>query len=124
MAKGTTSKMWKRTTTLLITLIVLGFGTVIFTLFHLQVIDGETLKSKAVAQQLKDNILSAKRGTIYDCNMKELATSADVWKIVLVPAQMDETKYPGQKEAIISGLSQILGVDRSKIEDACTNRDS
>ncbi|MGW8114124.1 penicillin-binding transpeptidase domain-containing protein [Caproicibacterium sp. NSD3] len=124
MAKGTTSKMWKRTTTLLITLIVLGFGTVIFTLFHLQIIDGETLKSKAVAQQLKDNILSAKRGTIYDCNMKELATSADVWKIVLVPAQMDETKYPGQKEEIISGLSQILGVDRSKIEDACNNRDS
>ena len=48
MAKGTTSKMWKRTTTLLITLIVLGFGTVIFTLFHLQIIDGETLSRSAV----------------------------------------------------------------------------
>ena len=54
-------------------------------LFRLQIIQGEELQTRAVNQQTQDTSLSAKRGTIYDCNMKVLATSADVWKVVLDP---------------------------------------
>ena len=49
-------------------IIVFGFGTVAARLFVLQTVMSEELQQKAVAQQLSDTPLSAKRGSIYDCN--------------------------------------------------------
>ena len=75
MAKGTTIRMWRRTIIMLVALIVIGFGAIIISLIRLQLIDGESLQSKAVQQQLKDTALTAQRGTIYDCNICLLYTS-------------------------------------------------
>ena len=131
MAKGTTSKMWRRTTIILILLIIFGFGTVIFSLIRLQLVNGEELKSKAVENQLKDTTIVAQRGTIYDCNMKKLAQSATVWKVVLAPAQLYNTSGIGkltdkekqkreaqiekQKAAVAECLNQALGLDKATV---------
>lgn len=42
----------------------------------LQTVDGAFLKKAATQQQTRDNIITSKRGTIYDRNNKELAVSA------------------------------------------------
>ena len=111
MAKGTTVRMWRRTVFVLLLMIAIGFGAVIFSLVKLQLVQGADLQMRAVDQQLKDTTLTAQRGTIYDCNMKVLAKSATVWKVVLEPAYITDD----DREVIADGLSQILGVDKNDI---------
>ena len=112
MARGTTVRMWRRSLIVLIFLVVAGFGLIIARLARLQIVDGEFLQQEAVNQQLADATINAQRGTIYDCNMKELAKSATVWQVVLAPAYLksDETR-----ELIAEGLSEILDVDEETI---------
>ena len=43
MAKGTTVRMWRRTIIVLLVLIVGGFGSIVVSLFRLQIIEGEEL---------------------------------------------------------------------------------
>ena len=78
MAKGNTVRLWRRSLIVLMVMLIAGFGLLIFRLVQLQIVEGETLQKGAVSQQLKDTTISAKRGTIYDCNMKPLAQSANV----------------------------------------------
>ncbi|MBW7571674.1 penicillin-binding transpeptidase domain-containing protein [Caproiciproducens faecalis] len=111
MAKGTTIRMWRRTIFVLVVLIAVGFGAIIFSLARLQLVEGESLQTRAVDQQLKDTSISAQRGTIYDCNMKPLAQSATVWKVVLEPAFITDKN----REKIADGLSKILGMDKNEI---------
>ena len=70
MAKGTTIRMWRRTAFLLAILII-GFAVVVGSLFRLQLVQGEEMQTRAVDQYLKDTSISAKRGTIYDCAMRD-----------------------------------------------------
>lgn len=96
---------------IMILLVVCGFGAVIFSLVKLQLVQGPDLQRRATDQQLKDTTLSAKRGTIYDCNMKELAKSATVWDVILEPAYISDD----DRDLIASGLSQILGISKDEI---------
>lgn len=70
------------------------------------------MQQAAVEQQLMDRKLPAKRGTIYDSNGKVLAESASVWQVVMSPANIDTDK---QREAVASGLSEILGLDKADL---------
>ena len=79
MTKGTTVRMWRRSLIVLVGLVGC-FGIMIFRLVYLQIATGEALQQKAVDQQLKDTIINAQRGTIYDCNMKPLAQSASLFR--------------------------------------------
>lgn len=108
MAKGPTVRMWQRSLILLIVLVFVGFGLIIFRLFDIHIIDGEQLQRDAINQQLNDTLINAKRGTIYDCNMKPLAQSATVWTIVLEPAYIDSEE---KKQTIVNGLAPILSMD-------------
>lgn len=111
MAKGTTIRMRHRTIFVLLLILVAGFGTIIFSLAKLQLVQGAELKTRAVDNQLKNTALSAKRGTIYDCNMKKLAQSATVWDVVLEPSSITDKN----RELIADGLSKILGLDKNDI---------
>ncbi len=42
---------------------------------YIQVVKGESLKKKAINQQMKDELVEAKRGEITDCNGNKLAVS-------------------------------------------------
>lgn len=111
MAKGTTIRMWHRTTFVLMVLVIIGFGAIIFSLAKLQLVEGESLSTRAIDQQLKNTSISAQRGTIYDCNMKPLAQSATVWKVVLEPAFITDEN----RDLIATGLAKILGMDKADI---------
>ena len=111
MAKGTTVRMWHRTVFILLLMVLLGFGAVVMSLVRLQIVEGETLKMRAVDNQVKDTVLTAQRGSIYDRNMKLLAQSATVWQVVLEPAYITDKN----RETIASGLAKILGMDESVI---------
>ena len=113
MAKGTTIRMWHRTVAVLTAVTLLGFGTDVFSLAKLQIVQGASLRMQATDQQLKDTTLTAKRGTIYDCNMKPLAESATVWDVVLEPAAITDKN----REVIADGLSKILKLDKQDIID-------
>lgn len=119
MTKGTKSKVWRRTTIALAVLILVGFGAIVGSLVKLQLIEGEQLKSEAVSNQLKDTTITAQRGTIYDVNMKTLAQSATVWKIVVVPAQLKSYKNQEQKQAVKEAtadcLAQTLGLKKEDV---------
>jgi stage V sporulation protein D (sporulation-specific penicillin-binding protein) len=58
MAKGTTVRMWRRTVIVLLLMIVVGFGSVVFNLARLQIVEGEELKRRAVDNQVKDTVLN------------------------------------------------------------------
>ena len=118
MARGTTVKMWRKTIGLLLVLVVGCFGAIAVNLFRLQILEGEELETRAVNQQTQDTSLSAKRGTIYDCNMKVLATSADVWQVVLDPNFIRKELVPDDasiQDTIAQRLAQILGEDSAEI---------
>ena len=112
MAKGNTVRLWRRSLIVLMVLLIAGFGLLIFRLVQLQIVEGETLQKGAVSQQLKDTTISAKRGTIYDCNMKPLAQSANVWTVVLEPAYLTDKE---DQTLVANGLAEILGMEAQDI---------
>ena len=112
MAKrGTTAKLWVRSAVIM-AIIIIGFILVSARLLYFQTFMAEELEQKAVEQQLSDTTISARRGSIYDKNGKLLAQSVTVWNIVLEPANI---KTEDARTKISSGLSEILGVDKSEI---------
>ena len=111
----------RRRILIFVSLIVLvGFGSVICSLFNLQIIDYEEYKVRAANQQLKDVVIPANRGIIYDANMKVLAQSATVWTVAVDPSSIEEE----DREPIAEGLSEILEVDKQSILDKLAKTDT
>lgn len=101
-------------------LVIIGFGSVVYSLVGLQIIHYEDYKVKAENQQLKDTIIPANRGIIYDANMKVLAQSATVWNIAVAPSDIAEEDRAG----IASGLAAILDMDEQTILDKLNKTES
>ncbi len=107
MAKKPGNYMKLRMMIVVIFMTVCCFGLLIYNLSKLQITEGEEYKQRAAAQQLRSITINANRGTIYDRNGKELARSATVWNVILVPAYITDEQLP----AIAEGLSEILQMD-------------
>ena len=73
----------------------------------LQTVDGAFLKMAATQQHKRDNIITSKRGTIYDRNNKELAVSASVEMVTVSP---NEIKKAGGSELVAKKLAEILSL--------------
>ncbi len=101
-----------RSNILLAIILIIGFGAAISRLGYLQIFMADELQQRAVDQQLKDTVISAKRGTIYDANGKILATSASVWRVVLAPVYFEDDE---ERRFVSKELSEILEVDEEKI---------
>ena len=82
---------------------------------YLQFVRGGELRQLALDQQTKENEITPRRGTIYDCNGKELAVSANVDTVVVDPKRIDEE---GNAAQVAATLSEVLGVDKDKIYSA------
>lgn len=84
----------------------------------LQFIDGDYLKELAYSQQTINQIISPKRGNIYDSTGKVLATSAQVDTITINPqkikASTDEATI-ALKEKVAKGLSDIFELDYNEV---------
>lgn len=71
----------------------------------LQLVQGAELQEKAFEQQIQNRIIRAKRGTIYDRNMKELAVSASADAVSVYPPQIKDAEKVSRK------LAEILNMD-------------
>lgn len=121
MGDNVLSSIRKRSVILLVLILVLGFGSVISRLFYLQLIQGRELSDLAVDQQMSDTVVSAKRGSIFDRNGNTLASSANVWKVVLAPIYFENDS---DRRKVSDGLANILGMNSEDIMELAKKSDS
>ena len=81
----------------------------------LQFVQGNYLKELAYNQQSINQIISPKRGTIYDSHGQILATSASVDTITINPEKIKDSKVSSNtqalKEKVAKAFSDIFGLD-------------
>ncbi len=144
--------IFTRTMFLLVIFGIVAFVPLAWKLYQLQIVQHDTLQTKATKQQTSDSSVTASRGSIYDTNGKTLAVSATVYNVILSPydinivsdsdlksaygddyadtmtdAQIENAKAEivAERVSLISGtLSSLLGVDQSDIETRCESTTS
>lgn len=79
--------------------------------FHIQVISAARYKQKAEEFRLRKIKLPARRGTIFDCNGKELAITVELYDIQTWPHKIKDKDAAAEKLAGILGWpkEQVLG---------------
>ena len=77
------------------------FLGLIFRIGYLQLIKGEWLSTRASEQQTREIPIEAKRGTIYDTNMKELAVSVTKYTVWCKPVEVKYAKETSEELAKI-----------------------
>lgn len=85
-------------------------GALVLRLAYLQLWQGDKLLDMALAQRFSPVPLLPNRGTIYDRNLKPLATSISAEAVYAVPIEVEE------KARVARELAPILGVDSEWIE--------
>lgn len=103
---------------LLLILTISIFIALIVRIAFLQFIEGGNLKELAYKQQTINQIISPKRGNIYDSTGQSLAISAQVDTITINPTKIvkktdDDTKK--LKETVAKGLSEIFELDYNSV---------
>ena len=106
--------------------VYLVFIALIIRIGFLQFIDGSRLKEMAYKQQTTNQIISTKRGTIYDATGKALAISASVDTITINPSKISvsdddeevaQLKTKALKEKVAHALSDIFELDYQEVLD-------
>lgn len=106
----------KLRTLLIITILIFIF--LVGRIGFIQFVQGNSLKEMAYQQQTINQIISPKRGNIYDATGKALAIGAQVDTITINPTkivknnQVDTKDY---KEKVAKGLSEIFGLDYNEV---------
>lgn len=103
---------------LLVTITIIVFIALLIRIAYLQFIEGDKLKELAYKQQTINQIISPKRGNIYDSNGQPLAISAQVDTITINPTKIkgktdEDTK--NLKETIAKGLSEIFELEYESV---------
>ncbi len=112
----------------------LCFIIVIANMFRIQIIRYEEYKGLATQIQLRETEVSARRGNIYDSNMKVLAQTATVWTVTVSPKELateikndikrvnkditDEAlaaSLDAELEKIAAGLAQLMEIDKDTV---------
>jgi stage V sporulation protein D (sporulation-specific penicillin-binding protein) len=105
--------------------LMLAFSVLIVALIcrvgWIQIVKGEWYQEKAFIQQNRDREITPKRGSIFDRNMKELAMSASVERVVANPTEINKLK-PEVQDKIAEKLSEILGLDKKDVYDKITRK--
>jgi len=98
--------------------IILIFLLLLIRIGYLQFIQGDWIREKAYQQQAINQIISPKRGNIYDSTGKSLAISAQVDTITINPTKIVKNKdidTKDYKEKVAKGLSEIFELDYNEI---------
>ena len=99
-------------TAFIVTIIILI--ALIARLFYLQIADGDHLYQLALKQQTTTEIISSKRGNIYDSTGSSLAISETVDTITINPSKIKgktDEETTKLKETVAKGLSEIFELD-------------
>ncbi len=102
----------KKALTVFFICLIIIFLLLIVRIGFLQFVQGNELKTKANAQQTTTRTIAANRGTIFDCNGRVLASSANVDIISVNPKSIlysDKTEVP--KEILASKFSELFELD-------------
>ena len=97
---------------------ILIFLVLIIRIGFLQFVQGNELKELAYNQQTINQIISPKRGNIYDSTGKAFAISAQVDTITINPTKIvknNEESTKELKEKVAKGLSDIFSLDYDEI---------
>ena len=137
-----------RTTLLMIVLGVCTFLALFWKLYDLQINRHDEMWERAVDQQTRSDTVPASRGTIYDCNGYMLAVSSTAEEVNISPKEIaaivekqkqsiEDAKAKAAEKGqtytapevrdqtyIARGLSRILEVDQTRIEERMTKTDS
>jgi cell division protein FtsI/penicillin-binding protein 2 len=73
-------------------------------LFYLQVLNFDQYQSNTVNQYTKTNTIKAKRGTIYDRNMKVLAISTPVERVFISPNTIPNCSVAEYVESVVEKI--------------------
>lgn len=92
-------------------------------IWYLQFVEGDYLKEREYSQSIASSVIAAKRGTIYDCNKKAIAISANVDTVSVNPKYMvkeedgkvDELATKDYKEKVARAFSEIFELDYNKV---------
>lgn len=111
--------------------IVLGFALLSLILVALtfrvgwhQIVRAEELTEKARDQQTQDVPIAAKRGTIYDRNGKELASSITCYSVWVRPAQLKENQSEKEIEELSVTLADITGEEQDTVLTRLTRQEA
>jgi stage V sporulation protein D (sporulation-specific penicillin-binding protein) len=97
------------------------FTALAFRVGYIQVVATDQYASRAAENQIKDEIIPARRGDILDRNMNELAVSTESYTLYLrlKPYRGDKTDPAERQDQInrsVLLLSETLGIDKAEIE--------
>ena len=112
-------------TLILITVII--FILLLIRIGFLQFAQGNYLKELAYKQQSINQIISPKRGNIYDSTGKALAISAQVDTITINPTKIvknNDADTQALKEKVAKGLSDIFSIDYEEMLSKVTSNSS
>lgn len=100
----------------------------VFRIFWLQFIDGDSLKEQAYKQITANRVLSPKRGTIYDSTGKALAVSSEVDTISINPSLIsvknDTEGTNALKEKVARALANIFDLNYDEVLVKVTSTNS
>lgn len=85
-------------------------------LFHLQVVQGARNQSLADGNRIRQNVIRAPRGAIYDRNGALLARNVANFDLVAFSARMP--KKPDERQAVYDRLAKIMGRPASELKAA------
>ena len=108
---------------LVVSLII--FILLIVRIGFIQFVQGSYLKEQAYNQQTINQIISPKRGNIYDSTGKALAISAQVDTITINPAKFEkdtDEETAQYKETVAKGLSEIFSLDYQETLDKLNSK--
>ncbi|MDR1496022.1 MAG: PASTA domain-containing protein [Clostridiales Family XIII bacterium] len=102
-------------------IVAVMFSALAFRIGYIQVVATDQYASRAAENQIKDEIVPARRGDILDRNMKELAVSTESYTIYLrlKPYTGDKTDPEARRDQISYAtglLAETLGIDEAEIE--------
>ncbi len=85
---------------------------VVIRLADIQIVHADKYKKKATDSQWSDEIIPARRGTIYDANGTVIAQSAQTWKLYLMPEQFKNEEF---RQAVCQDLAKTLDLDYDEL---------
>ncbi len=109
--------MLKKRIVLIIFIFALGMLVVLASLFRWQIIKGDELQKRAIAQQTQESSISSDRGVIYDRNGKILAQNSSVETVTASPKDVQKA---GKVDETAKTLADILGLDEEDVKSKLT----
>ncbi|MDR2782924.1 MAG: penicillin-binding protein 2 [Treponema sp.] len=84
-----------------------------FTLFNMQIVQGETFRSRAQNIVKSVIVIPSQRGEIYDRNFRvPLAVNVDSFAITITPAEIERSEIP----EVIEKIAIVIGVPKEQID--------